>query len=163
MAKSGNVAAASLVLLMLLACAVWEAHGERILMKKSKNDKKVFESPSINFSSAIVANGFVFLSGALGNLPDVDGFEYPGDTVQAHVNQTLINISNTLERAGTSLDRVVKSVVLLENIEDFAGMNEIYPTFFPKDPPVRTTIAADLCCGALVEIDVIALEGKGDE
>jgi 2-iminobutanoate/2-iminopropanoate deaminase len=63
-----------------------------------------------------------------------------------------------LAQAGSSMDRVVKCTVFLGNIADYAAMNAVYASFFPKDPPARSTLAASgLALGAAVEIECIAL------
>jgi 2-iminobutanoate/2-iminopropanoate deaminase len=60
-----------------------------------------------------------------------------GETVQEQTRQCLKNISAILEAAGTSLDRVVSATVILLEDADFAGMNEEWIRWFPKDPPAR--------------------------
>jgi 2-iminobutanoate/2-iminopropanoate deaminase len=80
-------------------------------------------------------------------------------SVEQQTELALQNIRTILEEAGSSLDLVVKTNVYLDKIEDFAAMNGVYATFFPKDSPARTTIeAANLPLGIAVEIDVIALQ-----
>ena len=80
--------------------------------------------------------------------------------ITSQTELVLSNVRAILEAAGSSLDRVVKTNVYLDRIEDFAAMNAVYATFFPENPPARTTIeAANLPLGIGVEIDVIALEG----
>jgi 2-iminobutanoate/2-iminopropanoate deaminase len=55
---------------------------------------------------------------------------------------------------------VVKCTVFLADIQDFAAMNKVYATFFPADPPARSTVAASgLAAGARVEIECVALTG----
>ena len=108
------------------------------------------------YSQAIKANGFVFVSGQLalqhGN-PELMG----GD-IGAQTEQVFANLSAILEAAGSSLDRVVKTTVFLQNLDDFAGMNEVYARHIGDPPPARSTIEiAKLPSGALVEIEAIAL------
>ena len=70
----------------------------------------------------------------------------------------LINLGAVLDAAGSSLDKVVKTTVFLSNMGDFAAMNEVYATFFPQNPPARSTVqAAALPRNVDVEIDVIAV------
>ena len=74
--------------------------------------------------------------------------------------QTLENIKAMLAAAGSSLDRVFKCTVFLTNIADYAKMNEVYATYFPKDPPARSTVAGSgLALGAKVEIECLATVG----
>jgi 2-iminobutanoate/2-iminopropanoate deaminase len=68
------------------------------------------------------------------------------------------NLRAILEAAGSSFDRVVKTTVFLQNLDDFAGMNEVYAKHIGDPPPARSTIEiAKLPSGALVEIEAIAL------
>lgn len=108
------------------------------------------------YSQGIRANGFVFVSGQAGLIPETK--QFAGGTVAEQTAQTLTNIAAILEAAGTSMANVVKVTVLLADIGSFAEMNTVYATFFPADPPSRMTFAAkDLPLGALVEIDAIAV------
>lgn len=108
------------------------------------------------YSQAIVANGFVYVSGQGGLVPETK--QFAGNTVAAQTEQALQNIAAILEAAGTDLAHVVKVNVLLADISTFAEMNEVYRTFFPVDPPARMTYAVrDLPLGMLVEIDAIAV------
>jgi 2-iminobutanoate/2-iminopropanoate deaminase len=73
------------------------------------------------------------------------------------VRQCLENIKTVLEAAGSSLDRVLKCNVFLTDIANFRAMNEVYHTFFPTDPPARSTVAVkDLPGDSPVEIECIA-------
>lgn len=71
------------------------------------------------------------------------------------------NIKAVLEHAGSSMDRVVKCTVFLVRMADYEAVNEVYATFFPKDPPARSAVAGSgLAFGAKVEIECIALAGR---
>lgn len=110
------------------------------------------------YSQGIKAGGFVFTAGQAGVDPASAKLVEGG--IEAQTRQTLRNIQAVLEASGTSLDRVVKSGVFLQDMGDFKAMNAVYAEFFPaeKNPPARTTVqAARLPLGALVEIDVVAL------
>jgi 2-iminobutanoate/2-iminopropanoate deaminase len=108
------------------------------------------------YSQAIKANGFVFVSGQLSLRPGEKDL-VPGD-IRAQTEQAFSNLSAILEEAGSSLDRLVKTTVFLQNLDDFAGMNEIYTTHVGSTPPARSTVeVAKLPSGALVEIEAIAL------
>jgi 2-iminobutanoate/2-iminopropanoate deaminase len=110
------------------------------------------------YSQGIKAGDFVFTAGQGGLDPATGKFVEGG--IGEQTRQTLKNIQAILEAAGTSLDRVVKVSVFLQDIADFAAMNAVYAEFFPpdKNPPARTTVqAAKLPLGALVEMDVVAL------
>jgi 2-iminobutanoate/2-iminopropanoate deaminase len=108
------------------------------------------------YSQAIKANGFVFVSGQLSLRPG-DKELAPGD-IGAQTEQVFANLSAILEEAGTSLDNLVKTTVFLQNLGDFAGMNEVYSKHVGERPPARSTVeVAKLPSGALVEIEAIAL------
>jgi 2-iminobutanoate/2-iminopropanoate deaminase len=107
------------------------------------------------YNQAIVANGFVFVSGQ-GPL-DTSGKIGEGD-IAAATNQTFDNLAAILEAAGSSLDKVVKASVFLVDLGEFAAMNEVYKERMPAPHPARTTVqAAALPGGIRVEIDVVAL------
>jgi len=83
--------------------------------------------------------------------------KYTPADIKTETRITLENLKAILEAAGSSLDRVAKVNVYLRDIKDFAAMNEVYATYFPSSPPVRTTIqAAALPLGIGIEIDCIA-------
>lgn len=108
------------------------------------------------YSQAIVANGMVFTAGQIPLIPGTKAL-VEGD-VQAQTRQVFANLSAVLEAAGTSLDKAVKTTVFLKDLNDFAAMNETYATYFPSNPPARSTVqVAKLPMDALVEIEVIAL------
>lgn len=118
-------------------------------------------APKGPYSPAVRANGFIFVSGQ--GPVDAGTGEVLRGGIEQQTELVLNNIRTILEEAGSSLDLVVKTNVYLDRIEDFAAMNQVYATFFPKQPPARTTIeAANLPLGIGVEIDVIALAGEGD-
>ena len=105
------------------------------------------------YSPAIVADGLVFVAGQGPVNPRTNELEL-GD-IQSETRRTLENIRAILEAAGSSLDEVVRVGVFLADMNDFAAMNEVYREFFPKDPPARTTVGAQLP-RIKVEIDCIA-------
>jgi 2-iminobutanoate/2-iminopropanoate deaminase len=108
------------------------------------------------YSQAVKANGFVFVSGQLSLRPGETDLS-AGD-IKAQTQQVLANLSAILEEAGSSLDRLVKTTVFLQDLGDFAGMNEVYASHVGSTPPARSTVeVAKLPSGALVEIEAIAL------
>jgi 2-iminobutanoate/2-iminopropanoate deaminase len=108
------------------------------------------------YSQAIKAGGLLFLSGQIPLDPATQQL-VAGD-IAAQTERVLQNISGILEAAGSSLARVVKTTVFLKNMNDFAGMNEVYGHHFSADPPARSTVeVARLPKDVLVEIEVIAL------
>jgi 2-iminobutanoate/2-iminopropanoate deaminase len=108
------------------------------------------------YSQAIKANGFVFVSGQLSLRPGDK--ELTAGDIGSQTEQVFANLSAILEAAGSSLDNLVKTTVFLQNLDDFAGMNEVYSKHVGERPPARSTVeVAKLPSGALVEIEAIAL------
>jgi 2-iminobutanoate/2-iminopropanoate deaminase len=106
------------------------------------------------YSQAIRANGFVFVSGQLGLKPGETSF---GGDITTQTEQIFANLSAILDAAGSSLENVVKTTVFLQDLGDFAAMNEVYATHIGSTPAARSTVeVAKLPSGALVEIEAIA-------
>ena len=106
-------------------------------------------------SPFIDADGLIYVSGihASGR----------GEDVAAQTRATLERVRATLAAAGTTLDRAVAVMVYLKSAGDFAAMNDAYRTFWPEDPPTRTTIVTDTVTpGALVEMSLIAVPPEAD-
>jgi 2-iminobutanoate/2-iminopropanoate deaminase len=110
------------------------------------------------YSQAIKANGFVFVSGQLALEPGAK--ELQGGDATAQTEQVFANLRAILEASGSSLDRLVKTTVFLQDLGDFAAMNEVYAKHVGDTPPARSTVeVAKLPSGALVEIEAIATVG----
>jgi 2-iminobutanoate/2-iminopropanoate deaminase len=108
------------------------------------------------YSQAIRSAGFVFVSGQLALKPGEH--ELSGGTIEEQTEQVFSNLRAILEEAGTGLDRLVKTTVFLQNLDDFQGMNSVYAKHVGDAPPARSTVeVARLPSGALVEIEAIAL------
>ena len=83
--------------------------------------------------------------------------ELSGGTIEEQTEQVFANLRAILEEAGSSLDRLVKTTVFLQNLDDFQGMNSVYARHVGDSPPARSTVeVAKLPSGALVEIEAIA-------
>jgi enamine deaminase RidA (YjgF/YER057c/UK114 family) len=81
----------------------------------------------------------------------------PSGGIGPETRQTLENIKNTVEKHGSSMDRVFKCTVMLADISEWAAMNEVYVTFFPGNKPARSAFGASgLAMGARVEIECLA-------
>ena len=107
------------------------------------------------YSQAVECNGFLYVSGQL-PIDRSTGEFVPGGVME-QTEQCLKNISYILEKAGYSLDDVLKSTVYLTDISDFASMNGVYAKFFKEPYPARVAYAVvALPKGAMVEIDVVA-------
>ena len=108
------------------------------------------------YSQAVKVGNVLYTSGQLAINP-VTG-EFINDDIKKATAQSLDNVKAILEEAGSSLDKVVKTLVFLKNMDDFAQMNEIYSKYFITNPPARSCIqAGKLPKDALVEIEVIAI------
>jgi 2-iminobutanoate/2-iminopropanoate deaminase len=91
--------------------------------------------PPPTYSQAVKAGGLIFVSGT-GPHDPVSG-QIVGASVQEQCRQCLTNIAAILEASGSSLAKVVSATVILLEESDFAGMNEEWVKWFPKDPPAR--------------------------
>lgn len=107
------------------------------------------------YSQAVKAGGFVFVAGQVGTRPG--GTEMVGETIGEQTEQVMQNLGAILEAAGSGLDRLVKTTVFLQHLDDFPGMNEVYARHVGDAPPARSTFeVAKLPAGALVEIEAVA-------
>jgi 2-iminobutanoate/2-iminopropanoate deaminase len=108
------------------------------------------------YSVATKAGGFIFTAGQIGIDPVTADLVAGG--IETETRQVLLNLSNVLTAAGSTLQLVVKTTVFLRDMNDFSRMNAVYAEFFPQNPPARSTIqVAALPKGAVVEIEVVAL------
>ena len=101
------------------------------------------------FSSTVLYGNLLFIAGV--------GAHFDGD-ITAHTKHVLDSIQEQLESAGSSMNKVLKCNVYLNDLKDYKGMNDVFLGRFGAEPPVRTTIAAagGIPGNSLVEIDVIA-------
>jgi 2-iminobutanoate/2-iminopropanoate deaminase len=107
------------------------------------------------YSAAVEVNDIIFISGQLPIDPATG--EIIND-IKTATRQVLTNIQIILKEAGMDMSNVVKTTIFLKNIADFSVVNEIYASFFPKDPPARATIEASaLPKGVLLEIEAVAI------
>ena len=123
-------------------------------MTFGQSSKQVFPNAnaSMPFSTAIKADGLIFVSGTLGS----------GGDVKAQTKQVLDNINTALKAAGSSLANAASMTVYLKNQSDFAAMNDVYKTYWTKDPPARTTVMVPLLNEGLVEISAVAVPDGGE-
>ena len=107
------------------------------------------------YSQGVKVGNLIFTSGQLPMNPQSG--ELVAD-IEGATKQSLDNIKAILEFAGTSMDKIVKTVVFLRDMNDFAAMNVVYATYFPSNPPARSAVqVARLPKDAVVEIEAIAL------
>ena len=110
------------------------------------------------YSQAVLSNGMAFLSGQIPLDPQTNQL-IEGD-IAAQTERVLENLKAVLEASGASLASVVKTTVFLQDMAEFAKMNEVYARYFAENPPARSTVqAARLPRDVKVEIDCIAIVG----
>ena len=108
------------------------------------------------YSQAIRGNGLVFVSGQIPLNPATGQVVAGG--VAEQTERVLANLEAVLKAAGSALDQVVRTTVYLQDMGEFAAMNEVYARFFPREAPARATVeVARLPKDVRVEIDAIAL------
>ena len=106
------------------------------------------------YSQAIEVGNVVYTSGIIPVVPATG--EIPEDSV-AQANQAFENLSNLLQAAGTSMDKVIKTTVFIKEMNDFASINEVYAKFFPEPYPARSCVeVARLPKDVMLEIEAIA-------
>jgi len=114
---------------------------------------------SLPYSPVVEAKGVLYLAGKIGRDPETR--ELPGN-IADETRNTLEGIKAELAGVDASMRDVVRCQVFLADIEDFRAMNEVYRTYFPVNPPARTTVAVkDIVLGAKIEIECTAVRGHG--
>lgn len=107
------------------------------------------------YSQAISVNGMVYTSGQIALTPSGEMLE---SDISLQTHQVLKNLSAVLKEAGSSLEKVIKTTIFLDSMDDFVVVNEIYAHYFQSHKPARATVAVKtLPKNALVEIDAIAV------
>jgi 2-iminobutanoate/2-iminopropanoate deaminase len=144
--RRGVTAAAAVTAATLPATAA--AQGEEPVKKVHYRNGRKPEKPPL-FNGTVSYGNLVFIAGI--------GYHSEGD-IKVHTKAVLDQIQQQLESVGSSMEKVLKCNVYLNDLKDYAGMNEMFQGRFGAEPPVRTTIAAagGIPGNSLVEIDVIA-------
>lgn len=125
-------------------------------MKKVINTEKAPKAIG-PYSQAIEINGMLFVSGQVPVDPETGKIVEGGVVEQTH--QVMKNIGAILEEAGYTYQDVVKSTCLLNNMDNFVAMNEVYATYYKGDPPARAAYGVvKLPLGVMVEIETIAVK-----
>ena len=106
------------------------------------------------YSQAVKVNGFVFTSGQIAINPETGDVE--ATTISDQTEQVCKNLKNVLEAAGSSLDKAVKTVCFLADMNDFAAFNAVYGEYFSSKPARSCVAAKTLPKNVLVEVEVIA-------
>lgn len=108
------------------------------------------------YSQAVALGSLLFTAGQIPLDPKTG--EIAGSDIRTQTQRALENLSAVLEAGGSGLARVVKTTVFLKDMNDFAGMNDIYARFFSEKPPARSAVqVARLPKDVLVEIECIAV------
>ena len=116
--------------------------------------KDAYKEAGFPFSSAVEADGWIYLAGELGTTPEAG--LVPGG-IEPETRQTMDNIQATLAANDLSWDNVVKCTVFLADIAEWPAFNEVYKTYFTGNYPARSALGANgLALGARVEIECIA-------
>ena len=107
------------------------------------------------YSQAIRANGMIYCSGQIPINPATGAIE--ANTIEGQTAQSITNLRNVLEKAGSSLAKVVKTTVFIKDMNDFAALNKVYAELFGDTKPARSCVeVARLPKDVLVEIECIA-------
>ncbi|MEP6506704.1 MAG: RidA family protein [Gemmatimonadales bacterium] len=129
-------------------------------MSDKSNDVEYYPFPTSNslpFSGAVRVGNILYVSGQMGT--DSALKIVPGGII-AETRQTLANMKAILERHGSSLDSVVKCMVMMADMSEWPAMNAVYVEHFPNHLPARSAFgAAGLALGGRVEIECIATVG----
>lgn len=131
----------------------WMVKKEEIMKEIISTDK----APAAigPYSQAVKIGGLLFTSGMIPIDPATNTLVEGGIEVQAE--RALENVKALLEASGTSLDKVVKTVVFIKNMDDFAKVNEIYAKYFTSNYPARSCVeVARLPKDVLIEMEAVA-------
>ncbi len=136
-----------------------------ITMAFAQSSKQIISTggnPNLPFSPAVKAGDFIYVAGTLGT--NASGALAKGD-IKAQTRQTLDNISATLKAGNASIANAASVLIYLRSAADFAAMNEVYASYFPKDPPARTTVVVPqplANADGLVEISMVVVPNGGE-
>ncbi|ABS16603.1 MULTISPECIES: RidA family protein [Brucella/Ochrobactrum group] len=115
--------------------------------------KQVFGASHVPLSPAVRAGDTVYISGQVPVGPNGQIVE---GGIEAQTKQVLENVKAALALAGATMEDVVKTTIWLEDARDFGRMNAVYGTYFPKEPPARTTVESRLMIDIKIEVEAIA-------
>ncbi len=144
------------LVLVLIGCQT-EASEPAAMAQAAEPEVEYLNPPGAEgrpFTEAVRVGNMLYLSGKIGSVPG-QGLVEGG--IEPETRQVMENIKDTLERYGSSMNRVVKCTVFLADIAEWSAMNEVYVTFFPDHRPARSALGASgLASGARVEIECMA-------
>jgi len=136
-----------------------------ITMAFAQSSKQIISTggnPNLPFSPAVKAGDFIYVAGTLGT--NASGALAKGD-IKAQTRQTLDNITATLKAGNANIANAASVLIYLRSAADFAAMNEVYASYFPKDPPARTTVVVPqplANADGLVEISMVVVPNGGE-
>jgi len=140
------------LILVLVSCQSQPRSEQALSVKFLTSDR----SADLPFSEAVRAGDWLILSGQIGIDPETGAL--PPGGIKAETKQTMDNIKRILEKYGSSMDQVVKCMVMLEDISEWGDMNEVYVTYFPSHKPARSAFGTSgLAMGARLEIECWAV------
>ncbi|XP_039258140.2 rutC family protein HP_0944-like isoform X1 [Styela clava] len=129
--------------------------GSKLIRQVIKSSK--VPSPIGPYSQAVKVGPTLYVSGNIGVVPATG--EFAGDDIESQTQQVMENMKNVLEEAGMTFKNVVKTTVLLKDIEDFASANAVYAKYFTPPYPARAAYeVANLPKYAKIEIEAIAVD-----
>ena len=141
-------------------CAIFALTLAAVSMAYAQSGKQIVTmggNATLPFSPAVKAGGLIYVAGTLGT--DAKGALAKGD-IKAQTKQTLDNISATLTAGGSSIANAASVLVYLRSAADFAAMNEVYSTYWAKEPPARATVVVSqplAKADGLIEISMVAV------
>ena len=137
-----------ILILVLVSCQSQQTGEKAPLVEFLTSD----ESANRPFSEAVRVENWLILSGQIGIDPETGAL--PPGGIKPETEQTMENIKRTLEKYGSSLDKVIKCTVMLADISEWSAMNEVYVTYFPNHKPARSAFGTSgLARGARLEIE----------
>lgn len=109
------------------------------------------------YSQAVEVNGMVYTSGVIPVDPATG--EIAGSTAEEQAEQVFSNLKNLIEASGTTMENIVKTVVFLKDMEDFAAVNGVYAKYFPQPYPARSCVeVARLPKDVMLEVEAVAVK-----
>lgn len=124
-----------------------------------KNIIKTDKAPAAigPYSQAVEVNGMVYTSGVIPVNPETG--KLISGTVSEQAEQVFTNLKNLIEASGTSMENVIKTVVFLKDMEDFAAVNGVYAKYFPQPYPARSCVEVSrLPKDVAVEVEAVVVK-----
>jgi reactive intermediate/imine deaminase len=162
-ARMPSMCSAAAALATALSVAVAFATGPSDVAMQMPGKQLVMAGPAPvgPYTPAVKAGGLIYISGTLAQ-DDAGALVGPGD-VAAQTRRVLERMDEVLRAAGSSLAQVASVTVYLTSADHFQAMNDVYRTYWPTDPPARTTVLSNFVLpGALVEMSMIAVAAGGE-